>query len=546
VLKPVELGGRDRIVLPDGRSVEATALWNLFEACRAGDLVAIERLVSQVPGLVRAEYNYTQPIHFAVREGHAAVVQYLLEKGADPTYRTYGYRDTLRTMASERGHTAIAEMIEATLRARFSIDDRVGHLLSAAGVGCLPSVQEQVEEYGVPVSASDEVGQTALHAACAAGHVDVVSYLLDEGADVHACRSDGFKPLHSALFSNGQGWVRTDPEPVGSLRAGRIAGLLIERGAEYNIFTAAVFGDDRAVMRWLEKDSAYANFVDTHARRPLSAAAWRGDIDMVRLLLAHGADPTLPESDSPRGHALWIASFRGDVDMARLLLAHGADPEATADSGGRALDHARSRPPLYELLVEYGADPCSDPLSRLHAALNDGDREGVRALLSQHPDLVNDPSLCWGEGAMAVAASERDWEMIDVLLGFGARVPTLTKWGKSYYLKHLDVARYLLERGMDPNQTNWHGTSLLHDVASDGRMEAVQLLVEYGADVHAVDEEYCSTPLGLAARAGRVEIVEWLLGCGADPTLAAAPWATPLAWATRRGHDAVLAAFSQG
>ena len=66
---------------------------------------------------------------------------------------------------------------------------------------------------------------------------------------------------------------------------------------------------------------------------------------------------------------------------------------------------------------------------------------------------------------MAVAASERDWEMIDVLLGFGARVPTLTKWGKSYYLKHLDVARYLLERGMDPNQTNWHGTSLLHDVA---------------------------------------------------------------------------------
>jgi ankyrin repeat protein len=546
VLRPIELDGRDRVVLPDGQSVDSALLWNLFGACRTGDRIAVERLVAQAPGLVHGEYNYTQPIHFAVREGHADVVSYLLERGADPTYRTYGYRDTLRTMARERGRDAVARIIEETLSARFPIDDRVGPLLLAAGAGDMPSVREQVEGHRVAPGASDEVGQTALHAACAAGHGDVVRYLLDRGADVQACRSDGFTPLHSALFSNGQGWVRTDPEPVGSLRAGRIAGLLLERGAEYNIFIAAVLSDDRAVLSWLEKDASYANFSDTHARRPLSAAAWRGDLDMVRLLLAHGADPTLPERDSPRGHALWIAAFRGDLDMARLLLAHGADPEATADAGGRALDHARAHPALYELLVEHGADPRDEPFDRLHDALNDGDQAAVRSILSQDPTLVNDPRLCWGEGSLAVAASQRDWEMIDVLLGYGAQVPVLTKWGRSYYVKHLDVARYLLERGMDPNQTNWHGTSLLHDLAFFGPLEGVQLLVEHGADIHALDEEYCSTPLGLAARAGRLEIVEWLLAQGADPVRAAAEWATPLAWAAQRGHDAVLAALSNG
>ena len=138
------------MVLPDGQSVEPGVLWDLFEACRAGDLAAIDRLLSQTPGLVRGEYNYTPPIHFAVREGHAAAVRYLLEKGADPTYRTYGYRDTLRTMARERGHAAVAQIVEEALRARFPIDDRVAPLLLAAGAGSLPSVQEQVEVHGVP------------------------------------------------------------------------------------------------------------------------------------------------------------------------------------------------------------------------------------------------------------------------------------------------------------------------------------------------------------------------------------------------------------
>ena len=67
------------------------------------------------------------------------------------------------------------------------------------------------------------------------------------------------------------------------------------------------------------------------------------------------------------------------------------------------------------------------------------------------------------------------------------------------------------------------------------------LLLDYGADIDAVDDEFRSTPLGLAARWGRQSLVRLLLDRGADRQRAAAEWATPLAWAQGKGHTAVAA-----
>lgn len=86
---------------------------------------------------------------------------------------------------------------------------------------------------------------------------------------------------------------------------------------------------------------------------------------------------------------------------------------------------------------------------------------------------------------------------------------------------------------------NWHRVTLLHHMAAQGEFAKARLLVDHGADIDAIDDEYRSTPLGLAARRGQRDVVAWLLERGADPTLAGAPWATPLAWAEKRGHDTV-------
>jgi len=103
------------------------------------------------------------------------------------------------------------------------------------------------------------------------------------------------------------------------------------------------------------------------------------------------------------------------------------------------------------------------------------------------------------------------------------------------------TAKFLLEHGMDPNHMNWHRLTLLHHMAAEGELGKARLLLDHGAAIDAIDEEYRSTPLGLAARRGQLVLVEFLLARGADVHRAGTPWATPLAWALKKGHDAVAA-----
>ena len=552
MIQPIEFKQTQPQELPGGYSSTTTEIWQMLSACREGDLETVRHLVERCPGLIHCEFNYTPPIHFAVREGHEHLVRYLLEHGANTTYKSY-FGDTLLQIAREREFDQIAAIIEESLSNQFPISDDVPDLLKAAGEGELNRVQQLLDSDSQLARASNELGETALHRACEGGHAEVARLLLDRGADSDAAKGDGFKPIHSALFHNRQGWVRGQwpavrkrgQKPEDGLRAGRLVGLLLERGANYNIYLAAVFGDTTAVKDWLKEDPSLANFEDTHLRRPLSAAAWREDIEMVRLLLEHGADPNLPESDCPRGHALWIAAFRHNIELARLLLEHGADPEGTAESGGRALGHTRNHSELYQLLLDHGAKPHDSPRDQLHEAIFDNDLEKAEGLLREHSSLVHDPAMYWGEGILVWPAKNAHWKMMDLLFRFGARVPDVSKWGCSYYLNKFEVAKHLLEKGMNPNHMNWHRTTLLHDFAHKGDMEKARLLVEHGADINAIDEEYRSTPLGLAARAGQKEIIEFLLEKGADPTAADAPWATPLAWARKRGHEGVVAMLEE-
>ena len=73
-------------------------------------------------------------------------------------------------------------------------------------------------------------------------------------------------------------------------------------------------------------------------------------------------------------------------------------------------------------------------------------------------------------------------------------------------------------------------------MAQAGRIPKAQLLLNHGAAIYAIDDEYRSTPLGLAARRGQRAMVTFLLERGADLNLAGALWATPIAWARKQGH----------
>ena len=99
-------------------------------------------------------------------------------------------------------------------------------------------------------------------------------------------------------------------------------------------------------------------------------------------------------------------------------------------------------------------------------------------------------------------------------------MPLVSKWAPYYYFKHEATAAFLLDHGMDPNHMNWHRLTLLHHMAAEGELGKARLLVDHGAAIDAIDEEYQSTPLGLAARRGQRALVEFLLARGANPDAA--------------------------
>ena len=455
------------------------------------------------------------------------MVSYLLEHGANPSYRTYFFGDSLLTLAADRGHDAVVQILEEALRKRDKgFSAQAADLVEAVSGRDHGKVRAILGESPQLVNASDPDGATPLHRAVNDDHFYMVRYLIDKGADVNAQRSDGFRPIHLAFYRNNY-WVRKDNLLM--------VGYLLAKGAEYNINTAAALGDLQQVREFLQDDPSLANFNDSCRKRPISAAAERGYAEIVKLLLEHRADPNAPEAQAPKGYTLWAAVRGNQIDIARALLEHGADPNAVVESSGPPLAHAEGD--MYELLLEHGAQ---EPHPFFTAVL-DHDVDAAEQLLKENLDLVNRDDFFWGEGVMSLPAKRAQFDMLNLLLRYGARVPDVSKWGQSYYFNHYDVAKFLLENGMNPNHRNWLQITLLHDMAAAGNFDKAKLLLDFGADINPRDEEYCSTPLGLAARRGRKEMVGFLLERGAATNLPDdEPWATPLAWAEKNVHTEIL------
>jgi hypothetical protein len=118
---------------------------------------------------------------------------------------------------------------------------------------------------------------------------------------------------------------------------------------------------------------------------------------------------------------------------------------------------------------------------------------------------------------------------------------------------YLTCFRLVLER-CDPNirgragDDERFGLTILHSVAgsrehvtAEERAAFATMLLDAGARLDIRDNLLKSTPLGWACRWGRSELVKLLLARGADPVEEdAAPWATPKAWAEKKGHGDVL------
>lgn len=161
-----------------------------------------------------------------------------------------------------------------------------------------------------------------------------------------------------------------------------LAEVIRKQGVKPDIFEASALGDLQAVQAAVARNRAEANESAPDGFFPLSLAAYFGQGAVVEFLLKNGADVHAAARNAQKVTALHAAASRGDLEIVRMLLEAGADPNARQEGGFVPLHSAaqNGNVPVAELLLEHGA--------KADARNDKGKTPAEIAEEAKHPELA--------------------------------------------------------------------------------------------------------------------------------------------------------------
>jgi ankyrin repeat protein len=211
---------------------------------------------------------------------------------------------------------------------------------------------------GADVNQSTEYGWTPLLTAANNRNYRLAQYLIERGADVNKANKGNWTPLYLAIDNrNIEGGDFPVPKP--DIDHLDFIKFLLQRGADPNVrikdntLTRTIF-----TMQWFQEAGA----------TPFIRAAQSSDIELLKLLLAHGADPAskTDHADTALTAAAgmgWVDgvtyehSPKANVETIRFLLGLGLDPNGANGDGRTPLmvAAAKGRTEVIQILVDHGA-----------------------------------------------------------------------------------------------------------------------------------------------------------------------------------------------
>jgi ankyrin repeat protein len=353
----------------DPNQIDAAGETALMAASRVGVVDAVRLLLDRGAVLDARDKTYQQTaLMVAVRENRMGVVRLLVERGAKVNDQTRpGNTPNWVLPNSVPGFGHGVGIVRGGLPPRGSrqpIGGALTPLLYAARDGRLDMVRLLLDA-GAGIEQADANGITPLLSAITNNHPDVALYLIERGANIKVTDWYGRTPLWAAVETRNMDV--DNASFVNSVDRAPFLPLieqLLQKGADPNARVREVPPIRRSFLRV----TGSLSWVDFTGQTPFLTAALAGDVTVMRLLLTHGADPTLTTFDGTSALMAaaginWVVDQTYDEGPAALLeavkLCHdlGLDVNAVNSMGLTALHGAANRgsDDIIKFLVENGA-----------------------------------------------------------------------------------------------------------------------------------------------------------------------------------------------
>lgn len=391
----IKAGADPNEQLPTGKT-------NLMLAARTGNADAIRVLLDAGADInARESLRGTTALMWAADEAHPAALKVLIERGADVSARSnpaargrgpaLGKANDPRRQVAAQGAALAAGQPAPGIGGGGNRGARGANGNQNAGQAPQQD-QDDAAPQQQPRNAPNDGGQiTALVYAARTGDIETARVLLEGGADVNQVTGYGWSPLLAATqnrnykmgvfllehgadpnLTNKGGWtplyLATDnrniengdyPVRKPDMDHLEFIKILLDKGANVNA-RMKDSTDTRTVFtnQWLDENGATA----------FLRASQSGDITLMKLLLAHGADPKINTvlNVTPLQVAAGIGWVEGvtfewspesTLEAVKLLLDLGVDPNIQADTGRTAMHGAahKGRPEVVQVLFDHGA-----------------------------------------------------------------------------------------------------------------------------------------------------------------------------------------------
>ncbi|KAJ8264368.1 hypothetical protein GJAV_G00148350 [Gymnothorax javanicus] len=420
----------------------------------------------------------------------------------------------------------------------------------AAGFG-RRDVVDYLLQNGANVHARDDGGLISLHNACSFGHAEVVNLLLHHGADANSRDNWNYTPLHEAAIKGKIDvcivLLQHGAEPTIRNTDGRTALDLAEPATkavltgEYrkdDLLESARSGNEEKLMALLTPLNVNCHASDGRKSTPLHLAAGYNRVKTVQLLLQHGAD--VHAKDKGDLVPLHNACSYGHYEVTELLVKHGACVNAMDLWQFTPLHEASSknRVEVCSLLLSYGADP---------TFLNCHNKSAID--LAPTAQLKERLAYEFKGHALLQAAREADLARIKKHLSLETinfkhpqtHETALHCAATSPYPKRKQVCELLLRKGANVNDKTKDFLTPLHLASEKSHNDIIEVLVKHEAKVNALDN-LGQTALHRAAHCGHLQTCRLLLSSGCDPLIMSLQGFSPL----QMGNESVQEILQQG